>query len=57
MAIAPECPQVDLTTMPGGQPAVLLQVKDSGPGLKGVDYRLLFDPTSEFGEPEVPVRG
>ena len=41
--------QVDLTEMPNGQPALLMQVIDSGPGLKGADYRRLFDPTSEFG--------
>ena len=35
--------------MPNGEPALLLQVIDTGPGLQGVSYQTLFDPSSEFG--------
>ncbi len=38
---------VELATMPGGAPGLLFQVIDSGPGLKGRDYRTLFDPLQE----------
>jgi hypothetical protein len=37
-------------TLLNGAPAILFQVIDTGPGLRGVDYRVLFDPTHEFGE-------
>jgi hypothetical protein len=32
-----------------GATMLLLQVIDTGPGLKGKDYRKLFDPSNEFG--------
>ncbi len=35
--------------MPDGRPALLLQVIDTGPGLQGVSYQHLFDPSAEFG--------
>lgn len=41
--------EVDGVMMPDGRPGLLFQVVDSGPGLGGVDYRQLFDPSSEFG--------
>ena len=37
--------------MPGPEqrPGILFQVIDSGPGLKGRDYKLLFDPAHDTG--------
>ena len=47
--------QVELTEMPQGGPGLLFQVIDSGVGLKGADFRTLFDPTHETGvTPYVP---
>jgi hypothetical protein len=41
--------QADAAEMPDGRPALLLQVIDTGPGLQGVSYQHLFDPSAEFG--------
>ena len=41
--------QVEATLLPGLQPGLLFQVIDTGPGLRGKNYRKLFDPTSEMG--------
>ena len=35
--------------MPNGGAGLLFQVLDSGPGLKGRDFRVLFDPSREIG--------
>jgi hypothetical protein len=36
--------------MPDGRPGLLMQVIDTGPGLRGADYRTLFDPAGDFGK-------
>ena len=36
--------------MPNGADGLLVQVIDTGPGLRGRDYRQLFDPLHEKGK-------
>jgi hypothetical protein len=41
--------QVERTSMPDGRNALLFQVLDTGPGLKGRDFKTLFDPSHDTG--------
>ena len=41
--------QVDAVLLRSSTPGLLFQVIDTGPGLKGKDYRTLFDPLLEQG--------
>jgi hypothetical protein len=49
LSCTPRVSQLDVASFPSGEPALLAQVIDTGPGLKGVNYRTLFDPSAEFG--------
>jgi hypothetical protein len=44
-----------VVTSSTGATMLLLQVIDTGPGLRGKDYRKLFDPSSEFGASQRPL--
>ena len=48
------CGQTEAVDIPNGGPGLLFQVLDTGPGLKGRDYRTLFDPTLEHGNTAEP---
>ena len=41
--------QLESAAAPNGDTGLLFQVIDTGPGLRGKDYRVLFDPTHEAG--------
>ncbi len=41
--------QVSTTDLPTGKRGLLFQVMDTGPGLRGKDFRTLFDPLLETG--------